>query len=76
MPTVEGMSIRKGTEVSWSWGNGSASGTVTEVHHDTVERQVKGEKIKRKGSKDDPAYVIEQSDGTRVLKLRSEVERA
>ncbi len=70
------MSIRKGTEVSWSWGNGSASGTVTEVHHDTVERQVKGEKIKRKGSKDDPAYVIEQSDGTRVLKLRSEVERA
>lgn len=76
MPTVEGMSIRKGTEVSWSWGNGSASGTVTEVHHDTVERQIKGEKIKRKGSKDDPAYVIEQSDGTRVLKLRSEVERA
>ena len=73
MPTVEGMSIRKGTEVSWSWGNGSASGTVTEVHHDTVERQVKGEKIKRKGSKDDPAYVIEQSD---VLKLKSEVERA
>ncbi len=46
------------------------------MHHDTVERQVKGEKIKRKGSKDDPAYVIEQSDGTRVLKLRSEVERA
>jgi len=71
-----GMSIRKGTEVSWSWGNGSATGTVTEVHHDTVERQIKGEKIKRKGSKDDPAYVIEQEDGTRVLKLKSEVERA
>ncbi|WP_300400087.1 DUF2945 domain-containing protein [uncultured Nocardioides sp.] len=70
------MSIRKGTEVSWSWGNGSASGTVTEVYHDTVERQIKGEKIKRKGSKDDPAYVIEQEDGTRVLKLKSEVERA
>ena len=70
------MSIRQGTEVRWSWGNGSATGTVTEVHHDTVERQIKGETIKRKGSQDDPAYVIAQSDGTRVLKLKSEVERA
>ena len=30
----------------------------------------------RKGSDDDPAYVIEQEDGTTVLKLQSEVERA
>ena len=70
------MSIRKGSKVSWSWGNGSATGKVTEVHHDEVERQIKGEKIKRNGSRDDPAYVIEQSDGTRVLKLKSEVEKA
>ena len=28
----------------------------------------------RHGSDDDPAYVIEQEDGTTVLKLRSEVE--
>ena len=46
------------------------------MHHDTVERQIKGEKIKRKGSQDDPAYVIEQEDGTRVLKLKSEVSKA
>ncbi|MBF4161192.1 hypervirulence associated TUDOR domain-containing protein [Nocardioides acrostichi] len=70
------MSIRKGTEVRWSWGNGSATGTVTEVHHDKVERTTKGEKITRDGTKDDPAYVIEQDDGTVVLKLKSEVERA
>jgi len=68
--------IRTGSEVSWSWGNGSASGKVTEVHHDTVERQIKGEKIKRKGSDDDPAYVIEQEDGTRVLKLKSELDQS
>ena len=35
-----------------------------------------GEKVTRKGSDDDPAYVIEQEDGTTVLKLQSEVERA
>ena len=33
-------------------------------------------KAPRHGSDDDPAYVIEQEDGTVVLKLRSEVERA
>ena len=70
------MSIRKGTEVSWSWGNGSATGTVTEVHHDKVTRTTKGNEITRNGSDDDPAYVIEQEDGTTVLKLRSEVEKA
>ncbi|MDT9593288.1 DUF2945 domain-containing protein [Nocardioides zeae] len=69
------MTIRTGTTVQWSWGNGTASGKVTEVHHDEVSRTTKGETIKRKGSDDDPAYVIEQEDGTVVLKLRSEVQR-
>ena len=70
------MSIRTGTTVSWSWGNGTATGTVVEVHHDTVTRTLAGSEITRNGTDDDPAYVIEQDDGARVLKLRSEVERA
>jgi hypothetical protein len=70
------MAIRTGTEVTWSWGNGTATGVVTEIHHDKVTRTSKGESITRDGSDDDPAYVIEQDDGTTVLKLRSEVERA
>ena len=32
--------------------------------------------ITRNGTDDDPALLIEQEDGTRVLKLRSEVSRA
>jgi len=70
------MSIRTGTDVTWSWGSGKGRGTVTEVHHETITRTIKGEEITRKGSDDDPAYVIETDDGSRVLKLRSEVERA
>ena len=69
------MSIRVGTEVSWSWGNGTGAGKVTAVHHDKVTRTIKGSEITRDGSADDPAYEIEQDDGARVLKLRSEVER-
>lgn len=70
------MSIRQGTTVSWNWGPSSARGKVTEVHHEDVSRTTKGTTIKRKGSEDNPAYVIEQEDGTIVLKLQSEVERA
>jgi hypothetical protein len=68
--------IRTGTVVSWKWGSSTAEGKVTEIHHDKVTRRTKGEDITRNGSKDDPAYVITQDDGTVVLKLRSEVQRA
>ena len=68
--------IRTGSEVSWTWGQGTATGKVTEVHHDKVTRTTKGQEITRNGTEDNPAYVIEQEDGTTVLKLHSEVERA
>jgi len=66
--------IRKGSTVSWKWGSSTAEGKVAEVHHDKVTRQSKGSSISRNGSDDDPAYVIEQEDGTTVLKLRSELQ--
>jgi hypothetical protein len=68
--------IRKGTTVSWKWGSSTAEGKVAEVHKDKVSRQSKGETITRNGSDDDPAYVIEQEDGTTVLKLRSELQES
>ena len=70
------MSIRKGTDVSWSWGRGTGTGKVVEVHTEKVTRTLGGSEITRNGSDDDPAYLIEQEDGTQVLKLRSEVDRA
>jgi hypothetical protein len=68
--------IRKGTEVTWSWGNATARGKVAEVFTEPVTRTIKGSAITKNGSADCPAYLIEQDDGARVLKLRSEVERA
>jgi hypothetical protein len=47
---------------------------VVAIHHDSVTRRIKGNAITRRGSSDDPAYEIEQEDGSKVLKLRSEVE--
>jgi len=70
------MSIRVGSAVTWRWGSSTAAGKVREIHRDKVTRRTKGEEITRNGSDADPAYVIEQDDGTIVLKLRSEVRRA
>ena len=68
--------IRQGTQVSWKWGSSTAEGKVAEVHHDKVTRTTKGEAVTRNGTDDDPAYVIEQEDGTVVLKLRSELQES
>ncbi len=68
------MSIREGSEVSWKWGDNTASGKVTDIHREKVTRTIKGSEITRKGSDDDPAYEIEQEDGTKVLKLKSELQ--
>jgi len=70
------MTVRKGSTVSWAWGAHRAEGKVLEVHREKVTRTLSGSEITRNGSDDDPALLIEQEDGARVLKLRSEVERA
>jgi hypothetical protein len=67
------MSIRTGTTVTWPWANGTAEGTVVAIHPRPVVRRIKGVRVTRLGSPEDPAYEIERADGTRVLKLHSEV---
>jgi len=68
--------IRKGSEVSWKWGNGSATGKVKETFTKKITRTIKGNEVTRKGEKGDKALLIEQEDGDQVLKLESEVEKA
>ncbi len=65
--------IRTGSPVSWNWGNGTAEGKVKEIHHQDITKKIKGSKITRNGTDDNPAYLIEQEDGSEVLKLRSEL---
>lgn len=69
------MSVRKGAEVEWNWASGTGRGKVAEIFHEDVERTLKGSTIRRKASREEPAYLIEQEDGDRVLKSASEVTR-
>ena len=68
--------IKKGTKVEWSWGNGSATGKVSKVYKEKLTKTIKGNEVTRDASDDDPAYLIEQEDGSEVLKSKSEVSRA
>ncbi len=70
----EGRSFHKGQKVRWNWGPGTAEGKVAERFERRVQRTLKGSRIVRNGSKQNPAYLIEQEDGAKVLKLGSELE--
>lgn len=65
-----------GTTVKWSWGDGTAEGKIKERFTDDVTRTIKGNEVTRNATQDEPAYMIEQSDGDRVLKSHSEVSKA
>ena len=68
--------MRKGTQVTWKYGTGTAAGKIESVHKEAVTRTIKGSEIHRNGSADDPAFVIVQDNGNKVLKLQSEVKAA
>ena len=63
----------KGDEVEWSWGDGTGTGTVQESFTETVTRTIGGTEVTRNADDDNPAYLIEQDDGDRVLKSESEL---
>lgn len=69
-------SFRKGSRVTWKWGNGTAEGKIAEVFTEKVTKTIKGKSITRNASKDDPAYLVEQDDGDTALKSASELEKA
>lgn len=65
-----------GQKVSWKWGGGTAEGKITEIHTSDVTRTLKGTEVTRNASEGDPAYLIEQEDGSEVLKSGSEIDVA
>jgi hypothetical protein len=68
--------IQVGTDVEWTWGSSKAEGKVTQKFTDDVERKIKGKVIKRKADSKEPAFLVKQENGDRVLKSQSELRRA
>jgi len=70
------MSYQEGTKVEWDWGNGTGTGKVTKKYTQKITLKINGSEVTRKASDDEPAYKIEQDDGSEVLKSGSELRKA
>jgi len=68
--------FRKGAQVSWNWGTGTATGHIAERFERRVSRTIEGKRIVRVGTSENPAYLVEQPDGGRALKRGSELHDA
>lgn len=67
--------MKKGDNVHWKWGAHEAEGKIVAKHDKPVTEIIKGAKVKRNASKDEPAYDIKQKDGSKVLKSESELKK-
>jgi hypothetical protein len=66
----------KGAKVAWNWGTGSGEAEVLDRFERRVSRTIKGKRITRVGTRDNPAYLLRQSDGDTVLKRGAELREA
>ena len=73
---MSGYTHHIGDTVEWDWGNGTGSGEITERYTKKVTKTLKGSDVTRDASEDEPAYLIEQEDGDKVLKSCTEIRAA
>ncbi|AMR34300.1 hypothetical protein A0256_24025 [Mucilaginibacter sp. PAMC 26640] len=67
--------MKKGDTVHWKWGASEAEGKIEAKHTETVSKTIKGSMVKRKATKDEPAYDVKQENGSKVLKSESELKK-
>lgn len=70
------MKYNKGDKLQWNWGSGTGEGTVEDKFTEKVTRKLQGTEVTRDASTDNPAYLLKQEDGDRVLKSESELKKA
>jgi len=67
--------MKKGEKVSWKWAKSTAKGKIKEEFQKPVTKKIKGTEVKRNASEEEPAYLIEQQNGSEVLKSESELTK-
>jgi hypothetical protein len=67
--------FKVGKKVEWKWLGGRVEGSVVEVHTEKIVRILKGKRITRNGSVENPAYVVKSEAGNLALKLGSELAK-
>jgi Hypervirulence associated proteins TUDOR domain len=72
---LQNKSFKKNALVYWKWLGREIRGTVIEVYFEPITKTIKGKNIKRNGSEDCPAYLVEAESGNLALKLQTELLR-
>ncbi|TSD67783.1 DUF2945 domain-containing protein [Inquilinus sp. KBS0705] len=67
--------MKKGETVHWNFGKGEGEGKIEKKHTEPVNKTIKGSKVKRNASKDEPAYEIKMDKGKKVVKSESELKK-
>ncbi|MBA2761014.1 MAG: DUF2945 domain-containing protein [Segetibacter sp.] len=67
--------MKKGEKVSWKWVKSTAKGKIKEEFKKPVTKKIKGTEVKRNASEEEPSYLIEQQNGSEVLKSESELTK-
>lgn len=67
--------FKEGDIVTWDWGNGTGTGKIVKRYARKTTLTLKGAKVTRTASDDEPAFRIRQDDGDEVLKSVIEIER-
>lgn len=65
--------FKPGQKVEWKWKAGYVRGTVVESFTTTIRKTIKGTKVCRHGTEENPAYHLKSLKGVDVLKLESEL---
>ena len=73
--SVKNIAMKKEENVHWNWGKSEAEGKIKEKFEKPVTKKIKGTSVKRNASKDEPAYLIEQENGNKVLKSETELKK-
>jgi hypothetical protein len=63
--------VSEGDRVDWKGTKGEAQ----KIEPKTVSKTIKGHKITKKGTKDDPVVTMKTDGGTQVLHLQSELKK-
>jgi hypothetical protein len=62
-----------GQKIFWKWLGREIHGQITSIHMKPISKVIKNKTIKRNGSAENPAYIVESEAGNLALKLHSEL---
>ena len=65
--------FKVGAKVQWKWMGGLIHGSVKKIFTKSIAKTIKGKIIKRNGSIENPAYLVQSEAGNFALKLHSEL---